>query len=233
MIAGMKRVISFLCILLMLAFLPAPVKSANAQEERYAAAGAYDVTFYQGPDESTALFLIPFSYYVKVLSEGGTYCAVEYLYDSPPFKKVSGYCKKDALTFVGFVPKRPYLLREITVDYVLPSEGAFGSGDFSTVKQTFVYYGMRYRSDGMYYYVCKDGAFGYIAATEEPTFELNTDYLPDPVDKTEPTAKEGGGGLSAVQIVVICIACVAAVAIAFFVLRQGKRRDTKDELSDF
>lgn len=128
-----------------------------------------EVWFYASADEEEKRFLLPETYYVRVLERGETYCTVEYLTDDAPYKKLLGYCRTDALTFVDFVPERPYLRRQITVTYTLPQTGDLGTEDFLTVQRTFVYYGDRYEEDGLYLYVLSDNEFGYIPAEAPPT----------------------------------------------------------------
>lgn len=211
-----------------LALLPAmrPKKlTADAAEESYAVAVTADVWFYAEENEESKLFCLPRTYYVKVLSKGGDFCAVEYLRDNPPYKKIRGYCRTNSLTFVDFVPERPYLYREITVQYVLPG-ASLGNGSFSGYECDFVYYGTRYDAGQLYFYVCRDSTFDYIPAEEELTFDLNTDYLP-----AEDAATKGSS-LSVVEIVVICLASAAVVVIAVFVARGRKPVPERSD-SDF
>lgn len=201
----------------------APAVRASADELRYAVAAGPDVPFYASESDEEGLFLIPETYYVHVLYEGGAYTAVEYLVNDPPYQKLVGYCRSEDLTFVDFVPARPYLRKQITVSYTIPngSDDAF-QDVFDSVERTFVYYGMRYRAGRLYLYVLSEGKFGYIPSEAEPEFERNTDFLNVP---SEPADAENGGGSSgmgAAQIVVLCIVCAAAVVIAVLVLR-GKR----------
>lgn len=230
----MKRACIFFGLVFLWAFhsvVPARTPLyAHAEGERYAVAAERNVWFYSDENEGSGLFILPYTYYVKVLSEGDTFCAVEYLCDSLPYRKIRGYCKKSALTFVDFLPSRPWLLREITVSYGLPAEyGALGNGSFERVEQTFVYYGHRYEQNRLFFYVAKDGVFDYIPASEELTYDLNTDYLPPP----EEAATGGTNGISAVHVVVICLVCVAAVVIAVIVMRGKRPVAEPRELSDF
>ncbi len=227
MIAGMKRFLSVAAALLVLLFA-APSGRAHAAEGGYAVAAARDVWFYAREDESSRLFQLPFSYYVRVLAEGETYCSVEYLDDVPPYRKIQGYCRKDALTPVDFVPARPYLRREITVEYSLPQKGGLGEGKFLTVERTFVYYGQRYEGSALYFYVLADGEFDYIPAASPLEYEYNTDYL----ETAAVTSHEGSAGLSAAEIAIICIACVAVVGVAVLVLR-GKKPLPEGERAEF
>lgn len=226
----MKHLILLLPLLAALLF-PAPPLAASAADGRYAVC-EQDVWFYAGASEEERLFLIPDTYYVRVLEEGEVYSTVEYLVDDPPYKKLLGYCRTDQLLFVDFIPVRPYLRKQITVTYTLPEAGDLGDDAFTSVERTFVYYGDRYESGQLYLYVLLDGTFGYIPADAPPEYEHNTDYL---------TATSGDGEtdqtpaaespVSATQIVVICLACGAAVAITIILMR-GKRRQT-DEPQDF
>lgn len=225
-IVAMKRIVLYFSAWLSLAIAvslfafsaPKPLVS-RAEGEVYAVAENADVWFYKEENETSKLFCIPRTYYVKVLSRGEKFSLCEYLRDSTPYKKLVGYCLTDSLTFVDFVPKRPYLFREVTVEYVLPG-AALGDGKFSGTEETFVYYGTRYENGQLYFYVGKNGEFDYIPASEELVFELNDDYLPDP--ETPAAGKKSSEGLSAVQIVLITLAAVAVLVIAVFVARGRK-----------
>ncbi len=227
MIARMK--VSVLPALGLLVFFAAsafsPPLEAKADTLRYAVAADDNVWFYASENEDGRLFLIPESYYVRVLSEGESFTAVEYLVNDPPYRKVVGYCETTALTFVDFIPARPFLKMELTVSYTLRNGGAdFGDRPvFSEIERSYVYYGMRYEAGVPYAYVLYEGSFGYIPVEAEPVFEKNDDYLSVPVSPSEGASPAKKGGLNAAQIAVICVVCVAAVAAAVFILR-GRRR---------
>ena len=226
MIVGMKRLswIFAACLMASLATLSllAPERTpsiARAESETYAVAETAEVWFYKTENEEDKLFCIPRTYYVHVLSRGEKFSLCEYLKDITPYKKVLGYCQTDSLTFVNFIPERPYLYREVTVEYVLPG-AAFGSGIFAGKQETFVYYGTRYEGGQLYFYVGKNGEFDYIPASEELVFDLNTDYLPEP--EAPSATVNSSGGLSAVQIVLITLSAVAVLVVAIFVARGRK-----------
>ena len=223
----MKRLILALCIFAALLIPAAPLSAAAEGSGEYAVALG-EVWFYASADEEEKRFLLPETYYVRVLERGETYCTVEYLTDDAPYKKLLGYCRTDALTFVDFVPERPYLRRQITVTYALPQTGDLGTEDFLTVQRTFVYYGDRYEEDGLYLYVLSYNEFGYIPAEAPPDFERNTDYLTAVSGSTQ-EPDPGADGANAVQIVVIVLACVAALAVALILLRGKKAPQEKQE----
>lgn len=235
-IAAMKRIPFLIVTLLLLLLLPAPALSASAAQEPYAYVPDGDVWFYAGETESSAVFLLPKTYYVRILSTGEQFCRVEYLTDDGLYRKVTGYCKTGDIIPVDYIPARPYLRKEITLSYSLPTAGGTGTGlggSFASVEKTFVYYGQRYDGAKLYYYVLSDGTFDYIPADGELAFELNTDYL-DYIASQETSGGSGelvndpDAGMNAAVIVVICVACAAAVAVAVFVVK-GKKAPVQDD----
>lgn len=223
----MKRFLLIAALLALCApfFLPFG-KEAEAEELTYAVADGKEIWFYAEADENTGLFIIPYTYYVIVLDYGAPFCAVQYFDDVSPYKAVKGYCKTEELTFVDFVPARPFLRVELTYTYQLSvsSSVTMGSGTFNTVEKTFVYYGTSYLGTARFHYVSSGGIFDYIPAAQEITYELNTDYLTEtvvaPAVEEEETAETSSP--TPLQIALICLAGVAACAIVFFVLRGKK-----------
>lgn len=212
---------------------------AGQPQELYAVAAERNIYLYSSADEKSGLFILPYTYYVKVLSLGEPFCRVEYQDDVPPYKKVTGYCKKQSLTFVDFVPTRPFLRREITVTYTLPEKPAFSPSDaFTSVSVSYLFYGTYTVGSAEYFYVYGNGEFGYLPATEEIVYDLNTDYLAAvsaPTEEPEPPSEEKNEGLSGLQIFFICALCVSAVAVALFVLhgKKSPASSAQEEHSDF
>lgn len=236
MISDMKRLLLLLPLaaILLLSF-PVPLSASAAeknsyQEPLYAVADGTDVWFYASESESSRLFLLPATYYVHILSEGEEYYRVDYLQDETPYRRITGYCRKDSVIPVDYIPVRPFLKREITLSYTLGKEGSFGGGSFSTVEKSFVYYGHRYEGAQLYFYVLSGETFDYIPAERELEYERNTDYL-DYLAALEEAEDEEQSGLSAAAIAVIAVACVAAVGIAVLVVR-GKRQPSFEERAE-
>lgn len=229
MMAHMKKLVFLLFFVMFLAPAHVPVR---AESLRYAVAADSNVWFYASEDESDKLFLVPETYYVRILSEGEVFTAVEYLVNEPPYKKVLGYCRTAALTFVDFIPARPYLKRQVVVSYKLPDAGGM-EDTFGSIEKKFVYYGMRYENGQLYFYVLSDGVFGYIPAEEPLVFEKNDDWLTaeTPPVSGETDAPMSEDGVSAIQIVVICLVLAAAIAVALFVIK-GRKPPRGDDASD-
>lgn len=229
MITDMKRFLVLMALLMFpLALLPSPL-SASAAAEQYAYIPDADVWFYAGETESSRVFLLPKTYYVKIVGEGEEYCRVEYLVDEAPYKKVTGYCKNDDVIPVDYIPARPYLKKQITLSYSLDGENQGLGGSFSSVEKTFVYYGQRYDGAKLYYYLLSDGVFDYIAAESELAFDLNTDFTDYAQETMAEASGTGAQGGNAAVIAVVCVACVAAVAVAVFVIRGKKQLPPDDQ----
>lgn len=238
MITAMKRLILFITLLLSVcALTPAVPVYAEESTPQYAVAATEGVWLYAQKSEDSGLFVLPYTYYVRVLEQGDEYCSVIYGTDASPYRTVSGYCKTSELTFVNFVPERPFLQLELTVTYTLPGGAVMGNGSFSQLTKRFHYYGTSYLGTARYFYVLADGMFDYIPATQEIVYDYNTDYLtntsapsegtPPPQDETPPAES-----LSALQITVICAIVFAVLAIAVFVLR-GKRAPAPPDPAEF
>ncbi|MDE5897272.1 MAG: hypothetical protein K2H43_05635 [Clostridia bacterium] len=222
----MKRLFPILVLLFALVALApghVPAATARAEGEQYAVAAARDVWFYSEADENKGLFILPYTYYVKVLSEGDPFCYVEYQDASDGYKPLTGYCRRDALTFVDFQPTRPFLKKRITLTYSIDSGSGFGGGAFDSIERTVSFYGTFASGTAPYYYVYGDGEFGYVRATTPVSYDLNTDYLtPASGDDPEPPTTSANKGINGVEIALVCLLCVAAVIVAFFVIKGKK-----------
>ncbi len=219
---------------------PAPaLRAAAAAEETpapaevYAVAARGDVWLYAEENEESGLFLLPYTYYVRVTERGEEYSAVVYGEDAAPYRAVKGYCKTEMLTFVDFIPERPFLQLEVTVTYTVPGTSSeMGNGTFDEIERAFHYYGTSYLGTQRYFYVLSDGVFDYIPAARDVNYELNTDYLTETAGPApeEPPASEPApsAALSGWQIAALVLGGAAVAAIAFFVLR-GRRSPAPSE----
>lgn len=222
----------------LLFLFPSPVLTVRAEEtqtpaaEVYAVAARNDVWLYAEENEESGLFLLPYTYYVRVVERGEPFSAVVYGTDEAPYRAVKGYCKTELLTFVGFVPKRPFLKLEVTVTYTVPGTSSeMGNGTFDEIERSFHYYGTSYLGTRRYYYVLSDGVFDYIPAERDVTFELNTDYLAETVAPVpEEPAPEPSAALSPIGIAALIVGIAALSAIVFFVLRGRKPAPSDEEL---
>ena len=239
MIAAMKVLILIAALLFL---FPSPVLCVRAEEaaspaaEVYAVAARNDVWLYTEENEESGLFLLPYTYYVRVVERGEPFSAVVYGTDEAPYRAVKGYCKTALLTFVGFVPKRPFLKLEVTVTYTVPGTSSeMGNGTFDEIERSFHYYGTSYLGTQRYFYVLSDGVFDYIPAARDVNYELNTDYLTDvsgPAEEPPAEEEATSSALSGIEIAALILGILAVAAIAFFVLR-GRKAPSAAEADEF
>ena len=216
-------------------FSAAPLRASadTASSAPYAVAADNDVWFYSEPDEASGLFLVPLSYYVKVIDSGQPFCKVEYG-DGVSLPRITGYCKTESLTPVDFIPVRPFLLKQVTLTYTLSGTD---ENEFDSLQKDFYYYGSTFRGTARYWYVYADGKYGFVAQNKEPEYELNVDYL------TVPTAKPGDNdsspeqpapAMTGVQIALVCVAVGVILAIAAIMFLTRKTPPVhREESEDF
>ncbi len=210
-------------------------ESATEATPLYAVADSPNVYLYAEREENAGLFLIPHTYYVRVTALGEPFCAVEYHTDEPPYKKISGYCKKSELLFVDFIPARPYLKKQISVTYTLPESGKLPSGDdfLESVSVDYLFYGEFPVGSARYYYVYGNGSFGYLPATEEIVYEKNTDYLTEASGNVEEPPVTENEPLDGVQIFFLVALCIGVLAVVLFVVRGKKQPELLRDENEF
>ncbi len=228
MITAMKKLLFVLLPMLVLCalvftFAPLPeagVVSADGADGagQYAAVNKNNVYFYGQPDESAPLFVLPYTYFVRILAREGEFVRVQYA-------AAEGYCRASDVVAVSFVPHVPFLEKTVDFVYTLDDPGKAGAEELLSVTRTYDYYGHIYENGCLYYCVLADGDLKRIPAKKLLDYELNTEYS-DYVAAL-PAAAEEEGGLSAAAIVGICVGCVAAVGVAVLVAR-GKRPPAYD-----
>lgn len=228
MIAAMKRLLFLLAPLaLFLSALPLPAARASAATyDRYAVIYKQNVALFEQPDESTALFVLPYTYFVRILGADGAFTRVEYGSERAPYTAVTGYCRTDDLTPVSFVPQQPYLEYAYRAVFTREDPGGAGSPELVTYTKEAAYYGEVQKNGCLYYYVFCDGKFLLSPEKSSLDYTLNTEYK-DYLANVPAAVAGGADGLSAGAIAGICVACVAAVAVAVFVA-HGKRAPSYD-----
>ena len=194
---------------------------ANADGGEYACILSEDAYFYSAENEQSGLFILPQSYYVKVLTPSYPYSQVEYLSDGANTRKLTGYCKTADLTFVEYIPKRPYLFKSFEVTYV-----ASGADDpfLNKITVTCAYYGDYTVGSKTYAYVLQSGEFGYVPKPTNFTFAKNTEYEDAQVKTEEPIDdKTEGSSNGGVQIAILLLLCLLVIILAAAIFRSNKK----------
>lgn len=187
---------------------------ARADAARYARADAKDVYLCREKDLNTALFAIPYTYCVEILSVEGDWYRVQYAEDTSFYKPLRGYCPAANLTPVDEPPENIYLNMPVTVTYRTDApEGSLPV--LSELNVTAAFYGTYYSGATAYSYVLYDGQFGYIYGANDD-YPLNE--IPEPA---APAEKSKGSGTR--LITAFALAGVAAAALIILYVTGRKR----------
>ena len=217
--------------------LTAPIVYAAATQ---ATAGGYacilgdETFFYSARDEKRGLFLLPQTYYVKLLEISPDFCKIEYLYDDTYTQKLVGYARTSELTFVDYVPKRPYLYQLFDVRYTIDGTVSEDSSFLNQITITCAYYGDYRIGSETYCYVLRDDSFGYIPKPTDLIYEQNTEYaewlaLQTPSEDVDPKEDGEENTSSPAQTAILVALCLLVPVLAALILRPSKRQPYDQE----
>ncbi len=215
--------------------VPAPLLSpkiahaegATPTQGAYACVLYENTFFYAEPTESRGLFLLPVTYYVKLLQYGADYCRVEYLYDDTQVKRLTGYVQTPLLTFVDYLPKRPYYFHVFDLSYRI-DETLNDDPDFlDEITVTCAYYGDYKIGSKTYCYVLRGDSFGYVPKPTGLIVRENTEYadylasLAPPSSETATPAPKSDS--SPAQIAILVALCLLVPVLAALILKPPRR----------
>lgn len=203
--------------LILIAVFPSS-KASVAATARYARADAKDIYFCERKDLNYALFTIPYTYCVEILSTDGDWYYVKYGEDIGLYKSLYGYCKNEHLTPVDEPPENIYLNMPVTVTFKADTP----SGSLPVLNElnvTAAFYGTYYAGASAYSYVLYDGKFGYIYGAND-NYPLNE--IPQPEPPAEQTSGKSGSSNTKL-ITILALTALAAAALIILYLTGRKR----------
>jgi hypothetical protein len=218
--------------LLLCAFFTPQIRTAQAlspSSGEYACVLEENAFFYSAPDEQRGLFLLPPTYYVRVLDYGVEFCRVEYLYDDTDTKRLVGYAKTADLTFVEYIPKRPYFYYVFEISYRIENGGLQDSAFLNEITLNCTYYGDYLIGSKPYCYVLRGGSFGYVPKPITLSVTPNTEYeewlaaqIPPESEgpSEQSTDKEKS---SPAQIAILVALCLLVPVLAALILKPPRR----------
>lgn len=210
-------IISALLILFAPPTVPAAGNVAAAAANRYARADARDIYFCGKKDLNSALFTIPYTYCVEILSTDGEWYYVKYAEDNSLYRALYGYCLKDNLTPVETPPENIYLNMPVTVTFKTDSP-AGSLPVLNELNVTAAFYGTYYAGASAYSYVMYDGTFGYIQGAND-NYPLNE--LPSPPPDTE--APPEGEKTNTALIAALAVVALATAALLLVYITGRKK----------
>ena len=230
----MKKILTLTIVCILAFFSAFPFQridgaSADAPTPNgYACVLQENAFFYSAPDERQGLFLLPATYYVKLLDYDVEYCRVEYLYDSENTKRLIGYAKTSALTFVEYVPDQPYFYHLFDVRYRIEEDGLKDSAFLNELTLTCTYYGDYKIGSKLYCYVLREGSFGYVPKPDSLQIPQNTEYeewlaTQTPASSEEPLPPAEKESSSPAQIAILVALCLLVPILAALILKPPRR----------
>lgn len=221
----MKAAKFLLCLILAIITLSFPYRAfdsgnaAAARTARYARADERDVYFCERKDLKYALFTIPYTYCVEILSTDGDWYYVKYAEDGGLYRSLYGYCLSEGLTPVDEPPENIYLYKTVPVTF--KADEVVGSLPvLSEITVIAAFYGTYYSGASAYSYVLYDGGFGYIYGANDD-YPLN-EIPSEPVDSPEPEIPEESGNNKLVTALVLVALAAAALIIVYFTSRKAR-----------
>ncbi len=209
---------------------PLPKNLSVTLSESISPSGSYaciledNTYFYTQPNEECGIFLLPKTYYVKVLDYQANYCKIEYLYDSSLSQKITGYAKTNQLTFVEYTPKRPYLYYIFDVYYQIGDTKIEDPAFLTQLKISCAYYGDFYFGGKTYCYVLRGDTFGYVPKPNTLSYEENTEYADYLAQKPIPPEEQPAKQNAPIGQIALFVALSLLVPIlAALLLKQSKR----------
>lgn len=189
--------------------------TAHAVEYPYAYAEPNSTVYLcSAQSDSTALFAIPQTYCVTILSESNGWYYCRYAEDVGIYRSVTGYCRKDGLKLISEPLANMFLNLPITITYksdvsdeLLPP--------LDEIEVTAAYYGVYKMAAADYSYVLYNTSFGYVRTTVN-TYPLNT--IPE-----EDTPVINTDEKNYTALITIAIITLAGFAVAVLYFSSSKK----------
>ena len=187
--------------------------------------------FYSSADGRRGVFLLPKTYYVRLIEYGADFCKIEYLSDEGEYKKLTGYARTAELTFVDYVPKLPYLYYSFDVSYRIDDSELSDSSFLTEITVNCVYYGDFLIGSEAYCYVRRGDTFGYVPKPITLAFSENTEYADylaaqaalSASDSEPASSSASEKSSSPVQIAILVVVCLLVPVLAALILKPPKR----------
>ncbi len=164
-------------------------------------------------DENTALFAIPQTYCVEIISKEDGWYKVKYAQDEGIYRAVFGFVSENDIIPCEKPLEKTYLNLPVTVIYRTDAPDKI-AGTLGEKEYTAAYYGQYVSGKTAFSYVYLDGEFGYVS-DKIPNGEYPLNPLPTTPTSASVPEKEGANAKVITAIAVTAIAA-AAILILYF-----------------
>lgn len=233
----MKKIMAYFMILTTLLLLPAFDENGKAQAVGgYARIETDNAAFYADASLSIVRFILPKSYFVKVIEIGGESTRVSYMGDGgAPY--CEGYVKTYDLSFKENDPAAPYpdIKLNVCVDEVMFSDTDLVKPKCVLSKgSTAVFYGEKTISGETYLFVYAHNNIGYVKRSSFDNFEIPMHpeyvvetFLPESGSESTPDTESGATEKSTAEpsaVIIIALLIIGVVCIIFLLFKKEDKR---------
>ena len=228
-------------------FIKFPTSSINATTSTYMRVLSNDVYIYSDASLLNKLFIIPYSYYVKIESINGNVARVTYGDEGQKYPLIMGYMNIEDLTITNLTPLNPYAPMKVSTKLsdVLFNDSLLANAYFNVPENTFmIYYGNFLMENGSKIaYVYCNNKLGYFdeSALNPFTIPLNQDPIPStttpPLGENEEnneteTPSQTKLPAETLQIIIIIGLSIISISIVYALFKPSNKGVAKQE-SDY
>jgi hypothetical protein len=183
-----------------------------------------DTPFYSSLASDSPLFNLPYTYYVKLLNETGSFFHVE-VYGDQLTPALDGYVPASMLFSDGLSTPYPYLslsIRSASTAVLYEDNQLTESLQYIFPEREMIYYGKLSSPQGIIYYVSYNNKLGYVKESNVYPFEIPnhpnelTFLKPEtpPAQEGDETISEDYFGLRIIIIICLIFAGIIALFVA-------------------
>jgi hypothetical protein len=177
-----------------------------------------EVYFYSQKNTEYALFTIPYTYCVEIISYDDEWYYVKYADDVGLYQAVYGYCLKDKLTPIDTPPENTYLYMPMTITFKSETN-APSLPTLSDITVTAAFYGTYYSGGAGYSYVLYNGSFGYISGAND-NYALND--LPKDEEEAVATSSDTTNSKTVIALA-LAILCAVTLIVLYLTTKKSKK----------
>lgn len=212
--------------------------TAKAEEVQYSRILSEDTTLYFDPELTDAVFNLPYSYFVKVISVTNNYAQVKYMDDEEPLPSIIGYIAIKDLNLCDEKPQNPYpnISLQMKHNEQLYKDTSLKNSEIIYKETTNKYYGDILINGEEFYYLhtkFNNGRVGYMRKkdfieTSIPDHPLpiktETETQPALPDELPTDNQVNASSFSTLKLVAIIAAVIAIICIVYFLFRPKTTR---------
>ena len=189
--------------------------------------------FYKSTLDEKPLFYLPYTYYVKVISQNDNFCHVE-INGENGRTAIDGFVPTEQLLYDGQEVLSPYLnLYITTVDTtILYADTSLSSPiQYIFSERSLFYFGEQQSINGKLFYVAYNDKLGYVKESDIFPFVINNHpndltFITKPETNNNQTATQSNGIFSNLKTVIIVCLLLAGL-IALFIATSNKNNVAK------